>query len=234
MPPTKRKSSSTGAAEAGDKSPKKKASTSKKAVVGKACPELEFVLEDETPTKLTDLTKERGVVIFMYPRANTPGCTKQACGYRDLAKEFDAAGFDIYGLSYDKPKSQKNWQTKYDLPYSLLTDEKKEAIKAFGASKEQTKIKRSHIIIAKGGEVLDIQNQISPADRWVFNSAGTRLLTLFLTLTHSHSLALRALLARQLRESTRVRQGALERRQNDSTIIDFIVNYLLVNYRYST
>ena len=232
MPPTKRKSSSTGAAEAGDKSPKKKASTSKKAVVGKACPELEFVLEDETPTKLTDLTKERGVVIFMYPRANTPGCTKQACGYRDLAKEFDAAGFDIYGLSYDKPKSQKNWQTKYDLPYSLLTDEKKEAIKAFGASKEQTKIKRSHIIIAKGGEVLDIQNQISPADRWVLNSAGTRLLTH--SFSHSHSLALRALLARQLRESTRVRQGALERRQNDSTIIDFIVNYLLVNYRYST
>ena len=40
----------------------------------------------------------------MYPRANTPGCTKQACGFRDLTKEFEAAGFDIYGLSYDKPK----------------------------------------------------------------------------------------------------------------------------------
>jgi len=208
MPPTTKRKS-TGVAEAGDKSPKKKApSASKKAVVGKACPELDFLLEDETPTKLTELTEERGVVIFMYPRANTPGCTKQACGYRDLAKEFEAAGFDIYGLSYDKPKSQKNWQQKYDLPYSLLTDDKKEAIKAFGASKEQTKIKRSHIIIAKGGEVLDIQNQISPADRWVLNPAGTRLLTHSL----SFSLALRASLVRQLRESTRVRQGALERR----------------------
>ncbi len=161
MPP-KRKS--TGA-EGAEKSPKKAAvagGSSKKAVVGKQCPDLDFVLENGETTTLKELTKSKGVVIFMYPRANTPGCTKQACGFRDSTKDFGEAGFDIYGLSYDKPKSQLNWKNKYDLPYHLLTDEKKQAIKCFGASKEVTKIKRSHVIIAKGGVVLDVQNSVSP------------------------------------------------------------------------
>lgn len=61
-------------------------------------------------------------MFFVYPRANTPGCTKQACGFRDNHAAITAAGFDVYGLSFDKPKSQANWQTKYDLPYHLLTD----------------------------------------------------------------------------------------------------------------
>ena len=124
--------------------------------------DLAFLLENDTPISMKELVKSKGVVIFMYPRANTPGCTKQACGFRDLTKDFEKAGFDVYGLSYDKPKSQLNWKNKYELPYHLLTDETGAAIKCFGASKPEKKIKRSHIIIAKGGKVLDIQNQISP------------------------------------------------------------------------
>ena len=162
----KRKSTGTEGTEETDKRDTKKAAVAgigpSKAVVGKQCPDLEFTLENDKTATLKELTKSKGVVIFMYPRANTPGCTKQACGFRDLTKDFAAAGFDIYGLSYDKPKSQLSWKNKYDLPYHLLTDDKKQAIKCFGASKEVTKIKRSHIIIAKGGSVLDIQNSVSP------------------------------------------------------------------------
>lgn len=167
-----KKTATTKATPAKKRTPAKKAGDSGsgsggkagKAVVGKPAPELTFLLEDESETTLAELVKARGVVIFMYPRANTPGCTKQACGFRDLKQKFEKAGFDIYGLSYDNPGPQKRWQEKYDLGFSLLTDVNKEAIKAFGASKEQTKIKRSHIIIAKGGTVLDIKNQVSPGE----------------------------------------------------------------------
>ena len=55
-------------------------------------------------------------------QANTGGCTKQACGFKDNYSEIKKAGFTVFGLSFDKPKSQKNWKTKYELPYHLLTD----------------------------------------------------------------------------------------------------------------
>ena len=76
-----------------------------------------------------------------------------------------AAGFKIFGLSYDSPKSQSNWQSKYDLPYQLLTDTKDgAALRAFGASKPEKKISRSHVVVAKGGALLDVRNAISPGD----------------------------------------------------------------------
>eukprot|EP00889_Picochlorum_renovo_P000306 jgi/Picre1/27336/NNA_000305.t1 len=101
---------------------------------------------------------------FHVSRANTPGCTKQACGFRDDYEKFKKCGFEVYGMSYDKPKSQKNWKIKYTLPYHLLTDESGAAIKAFGANKAPKGVIRSHIVIAKGGKVLDIRNKISPGD----------------------------------------------------------------------
>ena len=100
----------------------------------------------------------------MYPRANTPGCTKQACGFKDNYDALVECGFDVYGMSFDKPKSQGNWKAKYSLPYHLLTDEDGVALKAFGAFKQPKNVIRSHIVIGKGGEVIDIQNQISPGD----------------------------------------------------------------------
>lgn len=69
-------------------------------------------------------------------------------------------------MSFDKPKSQTNWKVKYDLPYSLLTDADGVALKAFGAFKLPKNVIRSHVVIAKGGEVVDIRNQISPGDSY--------------------------------------------------------------------
>lgn len=160
MPP-KRKS--TGAEDA---SVEKKTKTgSKKAVVGKPVDaSLSFLMENEKHVTLGELIKNKGVVIFMYPRANTPGCTKQACGFRDDHKEFAKYDFDVYGMSYDKPTSQLKWKTKYSLPYHLLTDESGEAIKYFGAHKAPKGVIRSHIVIGKDGIVLDVQNKISPGD----------------------------------------------------------------------
>ena len=164
----KRKTKSDTAAEEVAKSSTKKQKSAKLEVGSNACDVLDvtFLREDDSKTTLKDLVKDNGIVIFMYPRANTPGCTKQACGFRDHHEEITKHGFQVYGLSYDKPKSQKNWKTKYDLPYHLLTDEQGVAIKAFGASKAPKGIIRSHVVIEKGGKVLDIQNKISPADSY--------------------------------------------------------------------
>jgi peroxiredoxin Q/BCP len=124
-----------------------------------------LTLNDGAETTLAALTADSGAVIFMYPRANTGGCTKQALGFKAHAAELEAAGFQIFGLSYDSPKSQTNWQAKYDLPYALLTDTKDgAALKAFGASKPDKKISRSHVVVAKGGALLDARNAISPGD----------------------------------------------------------------------
>lgn len=162
MPP-KRK---TTKADADGETKVNKKQKSSKLAIGDNIESIDVMLmkEDESTVTLSELTKDKGVVIFLYPRANTPGCTKQACGFRDNYDEFTKAGFDVYGMSYDKPKSQKNWKIKYSLPYSLLTDEQGVAIKAFGASKAPKGIIRSHIVIKKGGEVLDVQNKISPND----------------------------------------------------------------------
>ncbi|KAI8848241.1 thioredoxin-like protein, partial [Chytridium lagenaria] len=98
---------------------------------------------------VADLTKEHGIVIFFYPKANTPGCTKQACGFRDNYDVLKEKGYEVFGLSSDTAKSQSNWKTKYKLQYTLLTDDHSKALKTFGAFKGG-KIVRSHVIIEKG------------------------------------------------------------------------------------
>lgn len=68
-------------------------------------------------------------------------------------------------MSFDKPKSQTNWKNKYSLPYSLLTDDDSgTALKAFGAFKAPKNVLRSHVVIKKGGELIDVRNGISPGD----------------------------------------------------------------------
>ena len=100
----------------------------------------------------------------MYPKANTSGCTKQASGFKDNYGELTKAGFEVFGMSFDKPTSQKNWQNKLGLPYSLLTDTEGSALKAFGAFKLPMNVVRSHAVVAQGGEVLLLENQVSSGE----------------------------------------------------------------------
>ena len=78
------------------------------------------------------LFKGKKTIIFFYPRANTPGCTAQACNIRDNYKELQSAGFELIGVSADNQKKQKNFAEKHELPFTLLADENKSAIDAFG------------------------------------------------------------------------------------------------------
>ncbi|ORX35554.1 thioredoxin-like protein [Kockovaella imperatae] len=114
---------------------------------------------------VSELVGEKGVVFFLYPKADTPGCTNQACGYRDIHSEIAKLGYDVYGLSKDKPAAQQRWKDKKELNYNLLCDPQSKLIKRLGAFLAPDKTKRSHFIFEKGsGKLIDAQIGVKPAD----------------------------------------------------------------------
>jgi len=91
--------------------------------------------EDKAVT-LSDY-KGKPVVLFFYPRADTPGCTIEACGFRDTFKKLQTAGAVVLGISRDTPKAQAKFRAKYDLPYTLLADVDEKVCNQFGVMKEK-------------------------------------------------------------------------------------------------
>lgn len=129
--------------------------------------ELETHAEDKV--KFQDLFKERGAIFFMYPKADTPGCTKQACGFNDNMETINAAGFDVYGLGADTPAELLAWKEKQQYKYTFLSDPERKLIGFFGSETEAKRVERSHVIILPGGKVGEIEHNVTPADS--FNKA---------------------------------------------------------------
>lgn len=103
------------------------------------------------------------LVLFFYPKANTPGCTVEACDLRDNYKRFQSLGYELLGVSADTAKKQQNFINKYDLPFSLLADVDKEVINAFGVwgpkkfmGREFDGIHRTTFVINENGIIEDI------------------------------------------------------------------------------
>ena len=99
--------------------------------VGDKVPEFSTVDQNGNTNNLS-LLKGKKTIIFFYPRANTPGCTAEACNLRDHYKELQFAGFQLIGVSADNQKKQSNFAKKNELPFTLLADENKVVINAFG------------------------------------------------------------------------------------------------------
>lgn len=104
--------------------------------------------------------KGQKLVVFFYPKANTPGCTAEACDLRDHYKELQEAGYALLGVSADNEKKQRNFSEKYDFPFPLLADEDKQVINAFGVwgpkkfmGREYDGIHRMTFIIDENGVV---------------------------------------------------------------------------------
>lgn len=99
----------------------------------------DFTLEnqDGKTVNLTDY-KNSPVVLFFYPRADTPGCTLESCGFRDAFVKFQKAGVVVLGISRDTAKAQKKFKDKYELPYDLLADPDMVLIKRFDLLKDKT------------------------------------------------------------------------------------------------
>ncbi len=94
--------------------------------------------------------------MFFYPKANTPGCTVQGCSFRDSYEEFVEKGFKIFGCSADNAKPQTTFKTKQKFQYDLLSDKDFKLISAIGSKTSDGRITRSHVVVAKGGKVLEI------------------------------------------------------------------------------
>ena len=98
---------------------------------GDKVPEFSTVDQNGNAINLS-LLKGKKTIIFFYPRANTPGCTAEACNLRDHYKELQSAGFELIGVSADNQKKQSNFAERHELPFTLLADENKAVIDAFG------------------------------------------------------------------------------------------------------
>ncbi|PVH84358.1 AhpC-TSA-domain-containing protein [Cadophora sp. DSE1049] len=116
----------------------------------------EIETNDGVKTTLKRLVEESkgGVVLFTYPKASTPGCTTQACMFRDQYAPLTSTGFSIFGLSKDSPKSNTTFKTKQNLPYPLLCDPSQTLIGAIGMKKAGAGTTRGVFVVDKSGKVL--------------------------------------------------------------------------------
>ncbi|KAL1846758.1 thioredoxin peroxidase dot5 [Diaporthe australafricana] len=116
----------------------------------------EVTTNDGETTTLAQLAEKSGsgVVLFTYPKASTPGCTNQACLFRDSYEPLTAGGLAIYGLSRDSPKSNTTFKDKQKLPYPLLCDPSASLIGAIGLKKAPSGTQRGVFVVDKKGQVL--------------------------------------------------------------------------------
>ena len=99
---------------------------------GSLAPDFELPDQDGKPIRLSDLLLDRPVVLFFYPAALTPGCTKESCHFRDLASEFRAAGAQLVGISTDAVDKQRKFADQNGFDYPLLSDDSGEVTVSFG------------------------------------------------------------------------------------------------------
>ena len=125
--------------------------------IGEIVPDFEAITQTGESVKLSDYLARGPVVLFFYPKAMTPGCTKENCHFRDLQTEFDAAGATRLGISADKPDLQAKFASRYSLDFPLLSDTDGSIARAFGASRRGPLFnRRITFVIGADGRLLDI------------------------------------------------------------------------------
>jgi peroxiredoxin Q/BCP len=136
--------------------------------VGDTAPSFELQNQDGETVKLSDFAG-RTVVLYFYPKADTPGCTAQACSIRDRSGEYEAAGAVVLGVSPDEPKKLKKFADKYDLPFTLLSDDGHELAEAYGVWAEKSMYGRKYwgnerttFVIDADGKIAHVFPKVSP------------------------------------------------------------------------
>jgi thioredoxin-dependent peroxiredoxin len=117
---------------------------------GGAVPAVTQNNQDGVPVKLSEAGAAGWLLVYFYPKADTPGCTKQACSLRDAFAKLGAKGVKVYGVSTDGVKAQKAFKEKYKLPFDLLADENSAVVDAFGVPKTLGFAKRQAFLFKDG------------------------------------------------------------------------------------
>ena len=127
--------------------------------VGDAAPDFEVNDQDGQPVKLSDY-KGKKVVIYFYPRDNTPGCTAESCNLRDNYSTFQEKGYEILGVSTDNEKSHKRFIEKQSLPFKLLADTEKQVHEKYGTWVEKSMYGKKYMGTARQTFVIDEEGKI--------------------------------------------------------------------------
>ena len=136
---------------------------------GDTAPDFTIPDQDGNAVTLSEL-RGKNVVLYFYPKADTPGCTTQACGIRDAYGEFEDAGAVVLGISPDDESSHQKFKQKYGLPFTLLADEGHHVAEEYGVWAEKSYagrtymgVDRSTFVIAEDGTVKKVLQKVKPA-----------------------------------------------------------------------
>lgn len=146
--------------------------TDKFLKVGDKMPEFELLNQDGEMIKSKDLLKiKKKILIYFYPKDDTPGCTTEACGFRDLRYELQDKGVEIIGISKDSVKSHKKFADKYKLNFTLLSDDLTDTISKFGAWGEKSMYGKKYFgtlrisyLFDKNGKVEKVYDKVATAE----------------------------------------------------------------------
>lgn len=138
--------------------------------VGDMAPEFETVTDTGQKIRLSDFRGKR-VILYFYPEDDTPGCTKQSCGFRDNYPLIEEKNGVVLGVSPNGVTSHQKFKTKFDLPFSLLVDEDHAIGEKYGTwglkafmGKEHMGMIRSHFVIDEQGKIIDAHVKVKPED----------------------------------------------------------------------
>jgi thioredoxin-dependent peroxiredoxin len=136
-------------------------------VIGKPAPDFTLPSSSGETVTLKSFKNKKSVVLYFYPKDDTPGCTKEACGFRDLTAEFEKAGAVILGVSNDPVESHVKFREKFKLPFELLADEDASVSKAYGVYKQKNLygkkymgIERTTFIVDRTGRIAQIYPKV--------------------------------------------------------------------------
>ena len=129
---------------------------------GQQLPEVGFTTEDESKLTSADL-KGQKTVLYFYPKDDTPGCTKEACAFRDRMGDYQRSGIHVYGVSLDSPESHRRFRQKYQLNFPLLSDESGEAAQALGVLRDNREMAdRVTFLLGPAGKIAKVYPNVTP------------------------------------------------------------------------
>ena len=128
---------------------------------GESLPDLELTSESGEHIGTGGLTGQK-TVLYFYPKDDTPGCTKEACAFRDRMDDYAEAGIQVYGVSLDSPESHREFREKYGLNFPLLTDEGGRASEALGVLGDRGTARRVTFLLDPEARISKVYPEVSP------------------------------------------------------------------------
>jgi peroxiredoxin Q/BCP len=146
--------------------------------VGDLAPDFALPAQDGKTVSLKDFHNKKAVVLYFYPKDDTPGCTREACAFRDSYEDFKDAGAEVIGVSSDSPESHQQFIAKYHLPFTLLSDNDAALRRAYGVqsvSTEQYGVLPGRVtyVIDKEGVVRHVFSSLFEAERHITEAINT-------------------------------------------------------------